>query len=287
MTSEKSVHLQAPAKINLGLLVLAKRSDGYHDIQTVFLALDWFDQISISPFSSISMTCSDPTLPTDERNLVMRAALLLAERCSISFGAAIHLEKNLPHGAGLGSGSSDAAATLMGLTEFWSCEVSTEELLAIAAELGSDVPFFLDPRPAIGEGRGERLTYIDEISSGSDVVSELFLAVITPPLIVSTEEAYSLVRSRLDTEPASLGPILKGFVDGWQSGLSNDFEKPIFKRYPELNDIKQRLIDEGAMYSSLSGSGSAVFGLFESEEKATRALDSSGYDGWVGSPINT
>ena len=287
MTSEKSVHLQAPAKINLALRVLAKRSDGYHDIQTVFLALDWYDQISISPSSSISMTCSDPTLPTDDLNLVMRAALLLAKRCAISSGAAIHLEKNLPYGAGLGSGSSDAAATLMGLAEFWNCKVSPDELAVIAAELGSDVPFFLDPRPAIGEGRGERLTYIDEIFSGSDVVSKLFLTIITPPLMVSTEKAYSLVRSSKEIEPALVVAILKGSVDGWQSGLSNDFEEPLFKRYPELRDIKQRLIDEGAMYSSLSGSGSAVFGLFESKEKARNALDSSEYDGWVGSPINT
>lgn len=233
------------------------------------------------------MTCTDPRLPTDESNLVMQAALLLAERCSNSSSAAIHLEKKLPHGAGLGGGSSDAAATLMGLAEFWDCGMSRADLAALAAELGSDVPFFLNPRPSLGEGRGERLTYIDEIFHGSSEKVEVCVAVVTPPIIVSTEEAYSLVRPNSEAVSLSLEAVLKGPLNEWQIGLSNDFEMPVFRKYPELQAIKESLIRDGALYSSLSGSGSAVFGLFESEEMARTALESTSHSGWVGSPILT
>lgn len=287
MTRVKSVRLRAPAKINLGLRVLAKRTDGSHDIQTAFLALDWYDQLSISSSSVISMTCTNPSLPTDEGNLVIRAARLLADRFSVSSGAAIHLEKNLPYGAGLGSGSSDAAATLTGLAKFWNCDVGPKDLHVLATELGSDVPFFLDPRPAVGEGRGERLTYLDKLFMSSDSKPTFMVAVVTPPIVISTKEAFSLVYPRSGTDRDSLITILKGSVDGWQYELTNDFEEPIFNRYSELRDIKRHLLGSGAMYASLSGSGSAVFGLFESVEKARNALATSGNDGWVGRPINT
>ena len=151
--------LSAPAKINLGLHVLRKRTDGYHDIETVLHRIAWADTLTLRPSDRLEMTCSDPALPTDTDNLCLQAAHRLADRLGTSQGASIHLEKRVPYGAGLGGGSSDAATTLKGLQQLWEVDVPQEMLHEVAASVGSDVPFFLMETPAAyATGRGDRLT---------------------------------------------------------------------------------------------------------------------------------
>ncbi len=274
----------APSKINLGLHVLRKRPDGYHDLETVFLRLPWSDRITVQPANTITMTCSDPGLPVDERNLCMRAAQLLADTFKVSAGAEIHLEKRIPYGAGLGGGSSDAATTLRLLAELWNLEARPEQLHALAAGLGSDVPFFLGPPVAYATGRGERLAPLVN-PDGSTYVFPFYLVVVAPAVEVSTARAYSLVTPRSDERPTLPEVVLSNDLGRWRNELVNDFGEPIRKAYPVIEAVERLLEEAGAGYVSLSGSGSAVFGVFEDDVRASAAAEAarlSGHRVWRG-----
>lgn len=261
---------RAPAKVNLGLHVLQKRTDGYHDIETVFLRIPWFDKIQIQPAEQLVLTCSDASLPVDDSNLCMQAARALMQAANIRAGAAIHLEKCIPYGAGLGGGSSDAASTLLALNTFWEAGLSVEALMNMAADLGADVPFFLSASAAYGEGRGEVLTPLIAVS-GVPYRLPFALLVVVPPIHVSTADAYRHVR------PNNLGRVdLKALVTSnmtalWREKLVNDFEASVFQHFPEVETLKHDIMHLGAAYVSMSGSGSAVLGVFEEDELAARA----------------
>ena len=260
----------APAKINLGLHVLRKRPDGYHDVETILHKIDWFDTVTAEPAEDLSMTCSDPSLPTDESNLCMQAARRLAEACGVTSGAALHLEKRIPYGAGLGGGSSDAAATLRLCSRLWNVDPSPTQLQEIARSIGADVPFFLTDEPAAyATGRGDELT---PVYDGDAPYRLSFpLLVFVPPVTISTPVAYDAVTPN-DTDRPNLPALLRANdLAQWKTALENDFESPVTDRYEPVAETRAWLEKQGAAYVSLSGSGSAVYGLFHTMEGADQA----------------
>ena len=263
---------RAPAKINLGLHVLRKRADGFHDVETVLHRIEWADTVTAQPADTLSMTCSDPALPTDEENLCMQAARRLAEAFGVSAGAALHLEKRVPYGAGLGGGSSDAAATLRLLNRLWTLDASPEDLHAIAAEIGADVPFFLsEALAAYATGRGDEITALHDEGRGYQLPFPVLVAV--PPVTVATPEAYAQVTPTDADRPKLPAVVRSNDLARWRDTLVNDFEAPVTAAEPAVATLRTWLQDEEAGYVSLSGSGGAVYGVFEDEERAVAVLD--------------
>jgi 4-diphosphocytidyl-2-C-methyl-D-erythritol kinase len=229
-------------KINLGLNVIRRRSDGYHDIETIFYPVPWTDILEVIPSDKFEFTVTGNVIPgKEDDNLCVRAHKIMNAP-----PAKIHLHKIIPTGAGLGGGSSDAAWTLRLLNEVFDLKHSREELRSYAAQLGSDCAFFIDDVPKIGSGRGEILKDTSLSLKGK------FIVIIKPGIHVSTAEAYAGVvpkESKLDVEDMST----------WK----NDFEESVFEKYPLIRKIKEELYKHGAEYASMSGSGSSVFGIFD------------------------
>ncbi len=253
----------APAKVNLGLHVLRKRENGYHDIETVFLPIPWHDRLKVAPAGKITFTCSDDQLPSDESNLCVRAARLLSDYVHEDRGASIHLEKQIPFGAGLGGGSSDAASTLLMLNELWRLNLDAGELHALAIQLGADVPFFLSPSVMFATGLGEELAPLTGAGANSLYQFPFELLVVVPAIHVSTAEAYRNI------SPNALGRhdirdvVRSNDFFRWRSSLVNDFERSVFAAFPEIKKVKDMMYTLGAGYASMSGSGASVFGVFE------------------------
>lgn len=269
---------KAPAKVNLGLHVLRKRADGYHDIETVFLAVPWYDQLRASPAEAFTFTCSDPELPVDARNLCVKAAHLLGryaaggQSTELSLpGVALHLEKYIPYGAGLGGGSSDAAHTLRLLNAGWALGLEKPALHGIAAALGSDVPFFLEDQPMYAEGRGEILSPLRAASTGEPYVFPFEIVIAVPEVHVATAAAYRGIVPDALSRPDLKALVLSNDLAAWREHLVNDFERTVFRAHPVLGAIKQQFLAAGAGYAAMSGSGSAVFGVFEQPGPARAA----------------
>ena len=265
----------APAKLNLGLHVLRRRADGFHDLDTVFLPIGWSDSVSAAAADGLSLTCSDPALPTDSGNLVLRAAAALQRRTGRPHGAALHLDKRVPYGAGLGSGSSDAATTLRLLDALWELGTPGGALAKLALELGSDVPFFLVGAPARAQGRGERLAPIRG-ADGAPWRCPFWLVVAVPPAQVPTARAFGLVTPSDADRPDLVAALLSEDLGRWRAELTNDFQAPIEAAFPGIAEARAALLAAGAGYASLSGSGSAVFGAFEDEGPARAAAEALG-----------
>ena len=284
--SQTALSAPAPAKLNLGLHVLRKRTDGYHDLETAFVALGWSDTLSAEPSDGLSLTCSDPTLPTDGRNLVVRAAHALADHAGVDARAALHLDKVVPYGAGLGSGSSDAATALRLLARLWTLDVPEAEMARLAAGLGSDVPFFLAGASMIATGRGEHLAPLVR-ADGSPWRCLFWLVVAVPPVHVSTARAYRAVAPNDRGRARVAATVLSDDLARWRRDLANDFEAPVVALYPAIGTARDALLDAGAGYAALSGSGSAVFGAFESAALAQAAageLAAAGCRTWTEPP---
>lgn len=262
----KSLSGSAFAKINLGLHVLRKRTDGYHDVETAMVAVEWHDVIRVARADRMSFTSSEEAL-SGEDNLCVRAARLLQREVGIDVSASIHLDKHLPFGAGLGGGSSDAAVTLLLLDELWKTGLPTPQLRNLAAQLGSDVPFFIDAVPALARGRGEILEPLPEYVFPFDIV------IVLPNERVSTAEAYSLVSPNESRRPDIREVVTSNDLDRWKRELINDFESPIIRKHPSIGAIKDGMLDAGAGYAAMSGSGSAVFGVFEDAAMGRAAAD--------------
>jgi 4-diphosphocytidyl-2-C-methyl-D-erythritol kinase len=250
------------AKLNLGLKVLGRRPDNFHDIETVFLPVDLCDvlEIIVAGDHRFSFTSSGMEIPGDaEQNLCVQAYRILLAQYGIP-PVKIHLHKIIPTGGGLGGGSSDGAFALKLLNRMFSLELSGEELMGYASKLGSDCSFFIRNIPAFADGRGEELRGIK-----MDLSSFIFVIAV-PEMGVSTKEAYAWI----DQHSGDTGlsgehhPFFSGTlgIEQWNSTLQNDFEAPVFSRYPGIQKIKETMYERGAVYASMSGSGSAVFGIF-------------------------
>ena len=247
------------AKINIGLQVTERRPDGYHNLDTVFYPIPIHDALEVIVAEGADYDCclhiSGITIEGNpDNNLVVRAYRLLAADYTLP-SVDIYLHKHIPTGAGLGGGSSDASYMLRLLNEMFELGISTEQLEAYAAQLGADCPFFITGIPVYATGIGNEFHPIDIDLSG------LYLVVVKPDVFVSTKEAYSMVKPE---KPAvTLDKKIIRPISEWKETISNDFEKGIFALHPELADIKTKLYDLGAKYAAMSGSGSALFGLFD------------------------
>ncbi len=245
------------AKINLGLHIVSRRPDGYHNLETVFYPIGLQDALEIVPSSGgeTTLSLSGIVIDGDARdNLVMRAWQRLSERFELP-AVDILLHKVIPFGAGLGGGSSDAAFLLAMARDQYQLPLSDDELDGIAASLGADCPFFLHNQPLLAKGIGT------EFESVSLSLKGYYLVLVKPAVAVPTAVAYSLVTPALPDEPVEV--TIARPVGEWRDRLVNDFEKSVFARFPEVGAIKEALYTHGAVYASMSGSGSSVFGLFE------------------------
>lgn len=247
------------AKINLGLNITEKRSDGFHNLVSCFYPIGWSDALEVVENKKTVFNSSGLSIPPDgKENLVVRAFKMLKKDFQLPH-LSIHLHKVIPTGAGLGGGSSDAAYMLNMINKMYNLYLDESFLMQYAAELGSDCSFFIPNQPAIVTGRGDELKEIDFSLKGR------WLVLVYPAIHISTKEAYSGITPQMTSAEELEALILKGDLSEWRHYLKNDFEAHLFKNYPELATIKETLYQAGASYAAMSGSGSTVFGLFESE----------------------
>ncbi len=260
-------------KINLGLRITGKRSDGYHDIATVMVPVGWCDVLELVPSDSgrTTLTLSGNAL-TDcpmQKNLVVKALRATEKAVGRELHTDIYLRKIVPDGAGLGGGSSDAAFTVIGLNELYGLGMGCEEMARIAGEIGSDCPFFIYNRPMLATGRGTDLEPVDIRTEG---IGGIVVAKGTGEA-VSTREAYAGVTPRALAPGEDLQNALGQDFESWSARVSNDFETSIFALRPNVKALKERMLELGAGYAAMSGSGAAVFGLFRSADEAEQAAE--------------
>lgn len=248
------------AKINIGLDITGRRPDGYHTLQTVMVPTDWEDLLELTPADNghTDLVCTGrPVACPPEKNLVMKAFTALADTIGGLPPTRIHLHKNIPDGAGLGGGSADAAFTLRGLNELYNLGLDNERLATVAAGLGADCPFFIFDEPMLCSDIGTDMAPITLPAE----LRRMTLAIVKPAgCSVSTAEAYRGVEIREPREP--LSARVRQPVAGWQGSVTNAFERTVIPLHPEIGSVKETLAGLGAVYTSMSGSGSAVYALF-------------------------
>lgn len=247
-------------KINLGLRITNKRADGFHALETIFFPISIKDalEIIIEPDANaapITFTSSGLVINGDPSdNLCYKAYFLLKNDYPSIPKIKMHLHKKIPMGAGLGGGSSDGAFTLVALNQLFNLQLSEQALLDYALQLGSDCPFFIINTPAFATGRGENLI------STTVNLSEYTIIIVNPGIAISTKLAFSLITPKIPN--SNLAAIIQQPISTWKEGLINDFEQPIFNSFPELANIKETLYQKGAVYASMTGTGSTIFGIF-------------------------
>ena len=258
--------LLSPAKINLFLHITGKRPDGYHDLVTLMCCIGLYDTVFLLlGANKITVTCDDPKVPADETNLAFRAASLFFKTLKKNEGVAITIEKKIPVAAGLGGGSSNAAAVFLGLNHYYGDPFSQDELISMGISIGTDVPFFIYRKPAIASGIGDKLeTY--------EGLAQFQIVLVYPGFSVSTAEVYNnlnLDLTKCKKKLNYLSPKKKVFDVGYH--LCNDLETVTASRYPDIFAAKEALLSYGARGVLMSGSGPTVFGLFSDSDKARRA----------------
>jgi 4-diphosphocytidyl-2-C-methyl-D-erythritol kinase len=267
------MELQAPAKINLYLRVVGRRSDGYHELQTLMCCIGLHDTVKLRMGTGREgMTCSDPDLPCDASNLALKAALQFHAALETDTrippqNAFIHLTKRIPAGAGLGGGSSDAAAVLKGLNRYYGHPFDRPKIMGLALNLGADVPFFIDGKPALATGVGEVLSPYPHLLPWGVVV-------VYPGFGISTAEVFKNLNLGLTKreKPLRYFPFKQGKFDR-DRHLCNDLETVAIRQFPVIGKIKKALLNQGAKGVLMTGSGSAVFGLFSDLSSAREAAE--------------
>ena len=261
--------LRAPGKVNLYLKIIGKRSDGYHLIDSLLVPIGLYDDVEITRVERdhrrVAVTCDDPMVPPGPKNLALRAARLLLSQAGAKESVRVRIRKRIPVGAGLGGGSTDAAATLMGINRLLHLGYSSASLSRLGLSLGADVPFFLLGRPAIAGGIGERLKAVAGLP-------DLWLVVLYPGFPVATRWVYENLNFKLTKAIRNTKLNLPRYsCEQLSRLLVNDLEATTIRRYPRIGYFKERLMDEGATGALMAGSGSSVFGIFDEEEGAKRA----------------
>lgn len=263
----KYIEIKAPAKINIGLKVLSKREDGFHNLSTLFYPInDLYDTLIFEKSNYFSFLCDAENIPKDNSNLIVKAKNILEIETNKKINVMIKLIKRIPTEAGLGGGSSDAATTLISLNEMFSLGLNYEKLITLSLKLGSDVPFFIKPKPSIGKSRGEILEPIElEIQEP--------ILIVNPKIKVSTKEAFSEIQP-FNSEIDYQSLISNGKIDYQllKEKVTNDFEKNIFSHYPDIKNIKNIMLENGALFSLMTGTGSTVFGIFNNVEEAEKVV---------------
>jgi len=260
------------AKINLGLLITEKRPDGFHNLQSCFYPVEWTDVLEVVPATQFTFSSSGLTIPGNaQTNLCVRAYNLLKNDFDLS-PVHLHLHKIVPIGAGLGGGSADAAFTLKLLDAYFKLEITTDKLEEYARQLGSDCAFFVQNQPMYCVEKGDIFEDIDLDLRG------YYIILVYPNLAISTAEAYANVRPRMPQ--TSLRDYIQQPIDEWRDTVHNDFEDSLFPRYPLLKQLKQQLYELGAVYASMSGSGSTVYGIFNAPPALSNQF--ADYSVWQG-----
>lgn len=266
---EMGIFEKAPAKINLSLDVLGKRDDGYHDVEMVMTTIDLADRIELTPLNQddIHISIESQYVPSDERNLAYQAALMMKDKYNISSGVHIQIEKSIPVSAGLGGGSSNAAAVLRGLNRLWNLKISTHKLAEIGALIGTDVPFCVYNCTALATGRGEQITLLNKPPSSWVILAK-------PNIGVSTKTIFNnLVNLEEIGHPnttALIQALQAGDFSNMCLNLHNVLEQTTFNIYPEVKRIKEKMVQAGAVGVTMSGSGPTIYTLVEQESKAKR-----------------
>ena len=260
------MNVQSHTKINLGLKVLNLRSDNYHNIETFFVEIDFGDKLEIKKINSGCKISSNVNwLPLDNSNLCYKAYEQISRFCKKDLGVSIHLEKSVPPGSGLGGGSSNAAETLKSINLLYDLKINQKDLEIIASNIGSDVPFFIRGKIQLGEKTGIKLTPVDFLINNK-------ILLIIPKFSINTKWAYTEIKNKLKSQnniPKFADLKRRDFLSF--KFFENDFEKIVIPSYPEIGTLKSKLLEFGANFASLSGSGSTVFGIFDDEALAKRA----------------
>lgn len=260
--------VNAPAKVNMSLDITGKRSDGYHLMRMVNFTCDLADQLIFEEAEDLTLFCDDVNVPADGNNLILKAAKLLKAKTGCAKGAAITLKKSIPMQAGLAGGSADCAATLKGLNALWCLDLSDEELAKIGLELGADVPYCLDNRPALVEGIGEIISPIDPFP-------DYHLVIVKPNVNVSTPEAFRAFDCYENAQHPDIDALLSSISKRNSVDIAkfagDVFEPVVFAKYPQIKAVKDKLTEFGAAFALMSGSGSTVVGYFEDKGKAKAA----------------
>lgn len=258
------MQLKAYAKINLTLDILGKREDGFHELESVMQQIELADDISMKKLDNNKISIDCKGIP-EKKNLVFKSAFFLKRNFNVNEGVEIKIKKNIPLAAGLGGGSTDAAAVIKGLNKMWGLGLTIDEMVEFAAKTGSDVPFSVIGGTALARGRGEIVKKLE----GFPVLD---MIVINPGFGIKTQDAYKgLDPSNLGKERKTVKMLKKLTKENIAENLHNDFEESVFKRYPKIKAIKEDLLDNGALNAIMSGSGSSVFGVFENKEEAELA----------------
>ncbi len=252
-------------KINLGLHILQKREDGYHNIETVFFPLPFFDILEIISYGKTDLKNSGISTGKIEDNLCLKAYYLLKKDFPELPQIQMHLHKTIPIGAGLGGGSADAAFTLLLLNEKFNLRISQQRLFKYALELGSDCPFFIINKPVFATGRGEKMKEVNVSIAGFKII------IINPGIHINTKEMFQKVSPVAGKK--SIDAIISQPIETWKNELVNDFEEIVFLQHPEIKKIKKKLYDHKAIYASMTGTGSTVFGIFNSSDEINLPLE--------------
>lgn len=254
--------VKSPAKINIGLNIISKRDDGFHNIETIFYPINLFDELSFSESSEFSFASDDDNLNKEKTNLIIKAKELLESHTSNKLNVKIQLNKNIPIGAGLGGGSSNAATTLLSLNQLFHLNISKNDLSKLALQLGSDVPFFVNPIPSFAKSRGEVLYPLN-------FKIDKYLLIVNPGIHVATKWAFGLIQPKQpDKSLKSFGKNDNINIEDIVRIASNDFEKVVFEKFSEIKEIKNKMLEFGANYSMMTGTGSTVWAMFDDEEAA-------------------
>lgn len=257
------IRRKAPCKVNVSLRVLGKRKDGFHEVDTVMVPLELCDELEFSPASRLEMSCDAPGIPLDESNLVMKAGRLMERELGYPMSWHIHLVKKVPHGAGLGGGSSDAACVLLTLNELENAGLSRDRLVELCGELGSDVGFFIYAEACRCTGRGEKVAPVADWNGWDPI-----LVLLKPSFGVSTPDAYKRWAASCELPGIPYGTQ---YVDGHE--LVNDLERPVFEKHLFLAEVKRWLLEQPGVHGAMmSGSGSTMFAVMENEEAAHRLM---------------
>jgi 4-diphosphocytidyl-2-C-methyl-D-erythritol kinase len=263
----REIERQSGCKVNLLLNILGKRADGFHELETVMHPVAVFDCLTFARAAEgVSLTCNNPALPIDSRNLVFRAASAFLATARLTEGVRIHLDKHLPLAAGLGAGSANAATTLLALNELFGQPLASDKLQAVAVSLGSDVPFFLQPKPALATGRGEQIQPLDFFPAFQNMAFLL----VHPGFGIATAWAYAQLPrfpAALNGQPNRAQKLIAQLQSGDLIGAEfyNSLEAPAFEKYPLLEMFKEFLLNHGATAALMSGSGSAIFALVQEQ----------------------
>ena len=260
------------AKVNLSLEVIRRRRDGFHEIETIFQSVDLADEIrfEVTTNGKIAITCSDPEIPTDESNLCHRAVVAMRQFAGESLGARIHIQKNVPAGSGLGGGSANAAGILKAVERSMGLDVTARQLEAVAAGLGSDVPFMLYGGTMLGRGRGEKLTKLRPLKS-------VYFTIVKPPVSISTAWAYgnfkfALTKHRRRLNLTTVNAVLARFT-GVTVSFRNALEDVVCPAHPVVSGVLDELLSTRPCFASMTGSGSALFAIYDSEAKAVETAE--------------